>query len=300
MTNEPMHTSAGAVFSSWGFPAAISLLAFAANSILCRLALAGGNIDPESFTAIRLVSGALFLVCLIRLRQPVTALGGSWRGGLSLFFYAYLFSLAYLELEAGAGALILFGAVQITMFVFGWLKGEFLRLQVVLGMLVGFTGLVVLLLPSDNAPPLISALVMMASGIAWGAYSVIGKGSENPLADTTGNFVRSLPMMLAAWILLGGETHITSAGSMYALGSGVLASGAGYSIWYAVVKRISAQQAATLQLSVPVLASFAGVVLLSEPMTWRMFLSSAVVLGGIAIAVIPLRQRVADSPDLGR
>lgn len=300
MTNEPMHTPAGAVFSSWGFPAAISLLAFAANSILCRLALEGGNIDPESFTAIRLVSGALFLVCLIRLRQPVTALGGSWGGGLSLFFYAYLFSLAYLELEAGAGALILFGAVQITMFVFGWLKGEFLRLQVVLGMLVGFTGLVVLLLPSDNAPPLISALVMMASGIAWGAYSVIGKGSENPLADTTGNFVRSLPMMLAAWILLGGETHITSAGSIYALASGILASGAGYSIWYAVVKRISAQQAATLQLSVPVLASFAGVVLLSEPMTWRMFLSSAVVLGGIAIAVIPLRQRVADSPDLGR
>ncbi len=300
MTNEPMHTRAGAVFSSWGFPAAISLLAFAANSILCRLALEGGNIDPESFTAIRLVSGALFLVCLIRLRQPVTALGGSWGGGLSLFFYAYLFSLAYLELEAGAGALILFGAVQITMFVFGWLKGEFLRLQVVLGMLVGFTGLVVLLLPSDNAPPLISALVMMASGIAWGAYSVIGKGSENPLADATGNFVRSLPMMLAAWILLGGETHITSAGSIYALASGILASGAGYSIWYAVVKRISAQQAATLQLSVPVLASFAGVVLLSEPMTWRMFLSSAVVLGGIAIAVIPLRQRVADSPDLGR
>ncbi|MEQ9725439.1 DMT family transporter [Pseudomonas sp. WHRI 8822A] len=290
MKKDTTPSSAGIDFASWGFLAAISLLAFAANSIFCRLALMGGDIDPESFTAIRLFSGTLFLLCLIRLRQPTTALGGSWKGGLSLFFYAYLFSLAYLKLGAGAGALILFGAVQITMFVFGWFRGESLRLQVVLGMLVAFIGLLALLLPSDDAPPLISALVMMASGIAWGVYSLIGKGSENPLADTTGNFVRSLPLMLAAWILLSGETHITSAGVMYSLGSGVLASGAGYSIWYAVVKRISAQQAATLQLSVPVLASLGGVVLLSEPMTWRMLLSSAIVIGGIAVALIPLRQ----------
>lgn len=290
MTNDSMPTSAGAGFSSWGFPAAISLLAFAANSIFCRLALTGGDIDPESFTAIRLFSGALFLLCLIRFRQPSTALGGSWKGGLSLFLYAYLFSLAYLELGAGVGALILFGSVQITMFVCGWLRGEMLRLKVVLGMLVAFTGLLALLLPTNDAPPLTSALIMMASGIAWGAYSLIGKGSENPLSDTTGNFVRSLPLMLAAWVLLSGEAHFTSAGLMYALGSGVLASGAGYSIWYAVVKRVSAQQAATLQLSVPVLASIGGVILLSEPMTWRMLLSSAIVIGGIAVALIPLRQ----------
>lgn len=247
-----------------------------------------GDIDPESFTAVRLLSGGLFLFLLIKLRQPGKALGGSWKGGLFLFLYAYLFCLAYLQIGAGTGALILFGAVQITMFIFGWLMGESPRLRVILGMLVAFTGLLILLLPDEEAPPLISALTMVASGVAWGAYSLIGKGSQDPLADTTGNFIRSLPLMLGAWILLSSDTHISTAGFFYALGSGVLASGAGYSIWYSVVKRISAQQAATLQLSVPVLASLGGVLLLSEPLTSTMLLSSLIVIGGIAVALIPI------------
>ena len=278
-------------FTAWALPAALSLIAFAANSLFCRLALRGGDIDPGSFTAIRLCSGALFLLCLSKLRQPQTRLGGSWKGSLALFGYAYLFSLAYLQLGAGPGALILFGAVQITMFLCGWLRGEALRPQVVVGMLLAFAGLVLLLLPGSNAPALTCALLLVASGIAWGAYSLLGKGSANPLADTSGNFLRSLPLMLIAWLFFGGAAHATQTGVVYALASGILASGAGYAIWYAVLKQISAQQAATLQLSVPVLASLAGVVLLSEPMSWRMLLSSVVVLGGIAVALVRLPGR---------
>lgn len=273
----------------------ISLLAFAANSVFCRLALMNGDIDPHSFTAIRLLSGGAFLFCLITLRRPAQPLGGSWKGGVSLFLYAYLFSIAYLQLGAGAGALILFGAVQITMFVFSWLKGEHVRMRVLLGMLAAFAGLVALLLPGADAPPATSAVIMVVSGVAWGAYSLLGRGAANPLADTAGNFIRSLPWLclMALVVLATGHLHISTAGLFYALASGVLASGAGYAIWYGVVKRISAQHAATLQLSVPVLAALAGVWLLGEALTVRLMLSSAVVLGGIALALLPSRKASA-------
>lgn len=273
------------------WPVLISLLAFAANSIFCRLALMNGDIDPHSFTAARLLSGGVFLFCLISVRKPAQRLGGHWKGGVSLFLYAYLFSIAYLQLGAGAGALILFGAVQITMFLFSWLKGERVRVRVLLGMLLAFAGLVALLLPGAETPPLESALIMVVAGVAWGAYSLLGRGAANPLADTAGNFIRTWPLLglLALVVLATGHLHITGAGLLYALASGVLASGAGYAIWYGVVKRISAQHAATLQLSVPVIASLAGVLLLSEPLSLRLSVTSAVVLGGIALALLPSR-----------
>jgi len=271
----------------WIGPALFALLAFAANSIFCRLALAHGDLDPHTFTAVRLLSGALFLFCLLRMRQPGGALGGSWKGGLALFLYAWLFSIAYVQLGAGVGALILFGAVQITMFAVSWLKGDRVLPQVLLGMLVAFAGLIALLLPGAHAPEPVSALFMVVSGIAWGAYSLLGRGSANPLADTAGNFLRSLPLLVISLLvgLFRTNLHIDISGLLYALGSGVLASGAGYAVWYGVLKQISAQQAATMQLSVPVIAALGGVVLLGEPLSLRLVLISAVVLGGVGMAL---------------
>lgn len=272
---------------TWIGPALFALLAFAANSIFCRLALVHGDIDPHAFTAVRLLSGALFLFGLIRLRQPGQALGGSWKGGLALFVYAWLFSIAYVQLGAGVGALILFGAVQITMFAFSWFKGDRVEARVLAGMLVAFAGLVVLLLPGANAPAPLSALFMVVSGFAWGAYSLIGKGSANPLSDTAGNFLRALPLLAAPALvaLSSGQLAANANGLLYALASGVLASGAGYAVWYGVLRQISAQQAATLQLSVPVIAALGGVVLLGEPLSLRLAVISAVVLGGVGMAL---------------
>ena len=271
----------------WIGSAAFALLAFAANSIFCRLALINDAIDPHSFTAVRLLSGAAFLFLLVRLRQPGNRVGGSWKGGLALFLYAWLFSIAYLQLGAGAGALILFGAVQITMFAVSVLRGERVASRVLLGMLVAFAGLVALLLPGADAPSPGSALLMVISGIAWGAYSLIGKGSANPLNDTAGNFIRSIPLLLIPALagVFSGHLSLTTPGLLYALASGMLASGAGYAVWYGVLRQISAQQAATLQLSVPVIAALGGVMVLSEPLSLRLMASSVVVLGGVALAL---------------
>nr|WP_314872777.1 DMT family transporter [uncultured Pseudomonas sp.] len=274
-------------------PILLSLLAFAANSVFCRLALRDGAIDATAFTAIRLGSGAVVLAALVYCTRRPCRPAGSWAAGLALFAYAWLFSLAYLQLGAGTGALILFGAVQVSMFGIGLCRGEPLQRKVLLGMLIAFAGLLALLLPGIDAPPLASALVMLGAGVAWGVYSLLGKGSADPLAATAGNFLRSLPLVLVAVVaiaLSGASLRWSGAGVLYALGSGVLASGAGYSLWYSVVKHISSQQAATMQLSVPVLAALGGVLLLGEPLTWRLGLSSLVVLGGVAMALLPTRR----------
>lgn len=268
---------------------AISMLAFAANSIFCRVALMQDKIDPESFTVVRLLSGGLFLWCLLKLGSPSRPLRGSWSGGLCLFLYAYAFSIAYVSLGAGIGALILFGAVQVTMFAYGWIRGERVDSRGVFGMLIAFIGLVALLLPGANSPQLGSALVMIASGVAWGVYSLLGRGAADPLAATTGNFVRALPgaALLAAYTIWRDEAFITGTGLTYALASGALASGLGYAIWYQVVKCLAAYQAATLQLTVPIMASIGGVMLLGENLTTRLVVISLVVLGGVAIAILP-------------
>ncbi|RMM17134.1 hypothetical protein ALQ85_02477 [Pseudomonas syringae] len=253
-----------------------------------------GQIDPESFTAIRLLSGGFFLLLLIRLRSPKSAIRGSWKGGLSLFVYAYLFSVAYVQLGAGMGALILFGAVQVTMFIFSWAQGERFQKKVVIGMLVATCGLLILLLPSASSPPLGSAVIMTISGGAWGAYSLLGKSAVNPLAETAGNFARCFPLLLllVPATVFGSGLHMSLPGVIYALASGVLASGCGYALWYSTVKHISSQQAATLQLSVPIMASLAGVLILNEPISLHLLLISSVVLGGVALALLPGRSAV--------
>lgn len=275
--------------SRWVFKVILCLVAFAANSIFCRQALMAGQIDPESFTAIRVGSGGLFLLLWFRLRNPGATILGSWKGGVSLFVYAYLFSIAYVQLGAGMGALILFGAVQVTMFVFSWAQGERFQKKVVTGMLAASGGLLVLLLPSASSPPLSSALLMTISGVAWGTYSLLGKSAGNPLAETAGNFARCLPflLLLAPVTFFGRGLHISFLGVMYALASGVLASGCGYALWYSTVKHISAQQAATLQLSVPIIAALAGVMILNEAISLHLLLISGVVLGGVALALLP-------------
>lgn len=292
---KPPRVSAGGR-SALFWSVALSLLAFAANSIFCRLALMGGDIDPHSFTAIRLLSGAVFLYVLLRSKTPKRAARGTWKGGLALFVYAYLFSIAYVDLGAGAGALILFGAVQVTMFIGSWCSGERVGARALTGMLIAFAGLITLLLPGSNAPAIGSVLLMLIAGVAWGTYSLIGKGAVDPLAATTGNFIRSVPLVvgLALLMILARTWHLNAAGVLYALAAGVLASGAGYAIWYGVIQHLPAHNAATLQLTVPVIAALGGVVFLAEPISARLAVTTAAVLGGVALACIQESRTEAD------
>ena len=263
----------------------LAMLAFAGNSLLCRLALKHTGIDASSFTIIRLISGALALWLLVRLR-PGTADGrGSWASALALFVYAAGFSFAYVSLPAATGALLLFGAVQATMIGVGLWRGERLRGGQLIGLMLALAGLVGLLLPGLSAPPLLGALLMLGAGVAWGVYSLRGKGAGDPTRVTAGNFARTLP--LAAVLGLLSLSHITLdvAGMAYAVASGALSSGMGYAIWYTALPGLKATQAATIQLSVPVIAAIGGIVLLGEPLTLRLVLASLAILGGIALVI---------------
>lgn len=264
---------------------ALALLAFAANSLLCRMALLGERIDPASFTAIRLASGAATLCLVLWLREGrVPPLTRRWIPASALLAYATAFSLAYVTLSAGTGALILFGAVQVTMILAGLRAGERPRTTEWIGLVMAFGGLVVLVRPGLAAPSPSGAALMAAAGIAWGVYSLHGRGSTAPLRDTTGNFVMSVPG--AALILLfAGSVQVWSVeGALLAVLSGALASGAGYAIWYAVLPTLSATRAALVQLLVPVLAAGGGVVLLGEVVPFRLPIAAALVLGGVALA----------------
>lgn len=268
----------------------LAMLAFAGNSLLCRLALRETDIDAASFTAIRLLSGALTLWLLLTLRQAKQPIAGNWSGALALFTYAAAFSFAYLQLDTGTGALLLFGAVQLSMLLWGLLRGERLAPLAVLGTGVASVGLLVLLLPGANAPSLSAALLMLLAGIAWGAYSLLGRGQGDPLAMTAGNFLRaSPPAMLLALVLLP-QLQWDMPGLCYALLSGAVTSGVGYAIWYSALPGLRASQAATVQLSVPILAALGGNLLLSEALSLRLLISAVAVLGGIAL-VLGSRQR---------
>jgi drug/metabolite transporter (DMT)-like permease len=264
----------------------LAMLAFAGNSLLCRLALKQASIDAASFTALRLLSGALMLALLVRVRQRSVTVGGNWRSALALFSYAAAFSFAYVSLSAATGALLLFGAVQATMIGFGLCQGERLaRLQWV-GFVLALGGLVGLMLPGLAAPPLGSALLMLGAGAAWGIYSLRGKGAGDPTQVTAGNFLRTVPMAAALCLLLGNQLALDRVGAAYAVLSGALASGIGYALWYQVLPAMKATQAATVQLSVPVLAALGGMVFLGEPVGWRMVLASTAILGGIALVIL--------------
>ena len=264
---------------------ALAMLAFAGNSLLCRAALRDSQIDPASFTALRLFAGALVLWLLLYTRKRAATVPGNWAGAFSLFIYAAAFSYAYLHLDAGAGALLLFGAVQLSMITCGLLRGERLhRLQVV-GLVLAAAGLVALLLPGTSTPSLSASCLMVLAGIAWGAYSLLGKGTPDPLAATAGNFIRTLPIVTVLCLVALGSLEWDSAGVVYALLSGGLTSGIGYAIWYAAMPGLAAIQAASVQLSVPLLTALAGSVLLGESLTGRLMLAGVAILGGIALVL---------------
>lgn len=265
---------------------ALAMLAFAGNSLLCRVALKATAIDPASFTSIRLASGALALWLIVRLRADASAPpAGSWRLALALFAYAATFSFAYIGLTAATGALLLFGAVQVTMITYGLWSGDRLSRRQWAGLAMAVTGLTGMLLPGLSAPPLSSAALMLAAGIAWGVYSLRGRGEGDPTAVTAGNFLRAAPLALILSVLTITSGSLDSAGVGYAMASGALTSGVGYAIWYAALPGLRATSAATVQLSVPVITALAGVLLLSEPLTARLVLASAAVLGGIALVI---------------
>ena len=272
----------------------LAMLAFAGNSLLCRMALKYTGIDAASFTAIRLAAGAVTLVLIARLRGLCLAGAGSWPSALALFVYAAGFSFAYLSLSAGAGALLLFGAVQATMLGYGLFRGERLVPLQSLGLLLALGGLLGLFLPGASAPPLTGGLLMLGAGLAWGIYSLRGRRAGNPTATTAGNFVRALPCTALLSLATLPHAHLDPAGIGYAVASGALASALGYAIWYAALPALLATQAATLQLSVPVIAAVGGIVFVGETLTLRLGLCSLAILGGIALVI---RRRAATAND---
>ncbi|HEX9078421.1 MAG TPA: DMT family transporter [Desulfuromonadaceae bacterium] len=267
------------------FLATLTMIAFAANSLLCRMALRTTGMDAGSFTAIRIVSGAVVLWLIVRARGTAPGVRGSWLSALALFVYAAGFSFAYVNLPTAVGALLLFGAVQATMIGYGLWSGERMGGAQVAGLCAAFAGLVALLLPGLSAPPPLSSSVMLAAGIAWGIYSLRGKGSRNPTAATAGNFLRAVPFAAALHLAMGGGMPDRT-GFWYAAVSGGLASGVGYAMWYAALPELQATNAAIIQLSVPVIAAAGGVVFLGEAVTLRLLLSSAGILAGIGLVIM--------------
>jgi drug/metabolite transporter (DMT)-like permease len=267
-----------------------AMLAFAANSVLCRLALKTTSIDPTTFTSIRLLAGALMLGAIMLARSHSIARSGNWISAAALFAYAALFSFAYIGLAAGTGALLLFTAVQTTMLVYALWRGERLHAAQWLGFALALGGLVALLLPGLAAPPASNAALMLGAGFAWGVYSIRGRGCAEPARETAANFVRALPMTFALSALLYAKFRFDDLGALYAVLSGAIASGLGYAIWYAALRGLSATRAAVVQLSVPAIAALGGVVVLGESLTARLVLASAAILGGIGL-VVATRQR---------
>ncbi|WP_193100573.1 DMT family transporter [Burkholderia sp. Z1] len=272
----------------------VAMLAFASNSLLCRLALQAGRIDAASFGSVRLVAGALMLAIIVRTsaRRPVPP--ADWPAAAMLFAYVACFSFAYLTVSAATGALILFGAVQLTMFAWGWRAGERFAPAGWAGFGVALGGLLYLVSPGLAAPTPQGAALMTVAGVAWGIYSIRGRKPADPVAATAGNFLRAAPLALALSAVLAARIHLTPAGVALAVLSGALTSGLGYVVWYAALRHLTAMRAAAIQLSVPPLAACGAVLLLSEQPTWRLALASAAILGGVA-AVLATRARHASA-----
>ena len=267
------------------------MLAFAANSLLCRLALGDASIDAATFTTVRLLSGAMTLSLLM---VPRWRSGHRSTGGLTsaafLFIYMVFFSFAYVSLAAGTGALVLFGAVQLTMFVAALRTGEHFAGWSWVGLGCAISGLVVLVAPGVTAPDPLGAALMAIAGIAWGGYSLLGRTADDPLAATARSFIYAVPLVIFVSLAFLDDFHASTRGLVLAAASGAIASGCGYAIWYAALGGLTASRAATVQLSVPVIAAFGGVLLLSEAGTLRLLVASAATLGGVAI-VLAQRKR---------
>jgi len=260
-----------------------ALIAFAANSILCRLALSESSIDPASFTTIRLVSGAVLILLIARIttKEREVKHPGNWISATMLFLYAAAFSYAYVSLSAGSGALILFASVQATMILAGLWKGERPRILEWCGLFLALSGLVYLVMPGLEAPPLVGAFLMTIAGVSWGVYSLRGRGVDNPVAVTGDNFLRSVPPMIAISLFLIPNLDISMKGVILAFLSGAVTSGIGYVIWYAVLGDLSATRAAMVQLLVPVIAALGGVLFLTELITFRLIFSAILIISGV-------------------
>ena len=262
------------------------MIAFAGNSLLCRVALRDTGIDAATFTTIRLASGAAVLWLLVRTRPGSPAGAGNWLSAFALFAYAAGFSFAYLSLTAATGALLLFGAVQVTMIAYGLWSGERMGKLQMLGLALASGGLIGLLLPGLSAPALHGSALMIAAGIAWGIYSLRGKSAGDPTRVTAGNFLRAAPIAAILSAVMLHAATFDAAGIYYAIASGALTSGIGYAIWYTALPALKATHAATIQLSVPVIAAAGGILLLGESITLRLVLASAAILGGIAMVIL--------------
>jgi len=267
----------------------VTMIAFAGNSVLCRMALKHTTIDAATFTSIRLMSGAVVLWLIVRFARAGRTGVGNWWSALALFVYAAGFSLAYISLSAATGALLLFGSVQATMIGRGIAQGERLACWQWLGLVLALAGLVGLMLPGLAAPPLLGAALMVLAGAAWGVYSLRGKGAGDPTRVTAGNFWRAAVLALALSAVMQASALLSATwdaeGLAYAVASGAVTSGLGYALWYSVLPALKATQAATIQLSVPVIAALGGVALLGEVMTEQFVLASVATLGGIALVI---------------
>jgi len=272
-----------------------AMLAFAANSLLCRMALGQHLIDAASFTSVRILAGAAALGVIILARRPGQRPVLHWPGVAALFCYMVFFSFAYLTLSAGTGALLLFGAVQLTMFVAAFRNGERFALVSWIGLGAALAGLVYLVAPGVTAPDPYGAALMLVAGIAWGVYSLIGRRAGSSIMATGANFIYAAPLAIALSILFSGRAEISMAGVGLAVVSGALASGAGYAIWYAALPGLAASQAATVQLSVPVIAAIGGVTILTEAVSLRLVLASCLTIGGIWL-VLAQRTRQVHEP----
>ena len=288
------------------------MIAFASNSLLCRLALKQTGIDAATFTFDRIVSGALALWLLVKLRRAFSVAAvslsrqsqaeadhrrtfpGDWPSALALYIYAAAFSFAYVTLPAGTGALLLFGAVQATMILWGFRKGESLDAIQIIGFLAAVSGLIALVFPGLSAPPLFGSILMLSAGVAWGIYSLRGKGNEDPAGTTAGNFLRAIPFAVLVSVAAIKQHHFDSLGATYAVLSGAITSGLGYVIWYTALPALKATSAATVQLSVPVLTAAGGILLLGEPLTFRFLLASVAVLGGILLVIIEKTRQIPE------
>jgi len=263
----------------------LAMLAFAGNSILCRLALKTTTIDPASFTTIRLASAATALWVILSLRSKGRPILGNWPSALALFVYAAGFSFAYINLKAGTGALLLFGSVQTSMISFGLWKGERFNVLQIAGFILAIIGLVVLVFPGLSAPPISSSALMIIAGVAWGIYSLRGRGVGDATMMTAGNFIRTLPMAAALSLIAWQSASLDLNGVLLAIASGAITSGIGYAIWYSALPGLKATQAATVQLSVPVITAIGGIVLIGEPLSLRLVLASLAILAGISLVI---------------
>jgi len=265
----------------------VALVAFAANSLLCRMALRESAIDAATFTLVRFLSGAIMLsLVTARSGRAGPARAGSWPAALLLAVYALPFAFAYTQLSAGTGALILFGCVQMTMLMAAVVSGEHPYPTQWLGVGLALAGLVYLVLPGLTAPPLLAAVLMAVAGVCWGLYSLRGRGAVNPLQQTTDNFIRTVPLIVVSSLPFLSRVHVEASGVVLAVASGAFASGLGYVAWYSALRHLSALQASVVQLAVPLIAAAGGVILLSESLSLRLIVATVLILGGIGVAIV--------------